>query len=264
VIAVGALAALAALAVLVWPAWAAGPPPRGRRDATAPDRAAFPRRQGTASLAPGSRSRTTWLSGWPARLASTLRIRGAGRSGLEELAEVVDALSPPMRAGLTPAGAAAVAEAALGPGHACAPMLRDLAVAARDGEPLSSVWESHAGVARAPELRLLVSAWSLSEELGAPLAESLSAVGQVLRARQAARERLAAVTAGPRASMALLALLPLSGPVVGALFGMTPAQLYTASAGAASSLIAGCLLALGGWRWSRALLRRAVRPGMVS
>ncbi len=64
--------------------------------------------------------------------------------------------------------------------------------------------------------------------------------------------------------MVLLALLPATGPAIGLLFGLTPLDLYGRSPVATASLLAGTVLGLCGLLWSRSILRRAVRPEVVS
>jgi tight adherence protein B len=108
------------------------------------------------------------------------------------------------------------------------------------------------------DVAVLLTAWRLSEELGAGAADVTRAASATVRSRRAARERTAAVVAGPRASMWLLTGLPLAGPVVGMLLGVGPASLY-GSVPAASSAAVGGLLTAAGWWWGRTLLRRAAR-----
>ena len=68
----------------------------------------------------------------------------------------------------------------------------------------------------------MAGAWSLSEDLGVALAPSMATSAKVLRARVQARRRLDASTAGARATMHLLTLLPLAGLLAGFAFGLTP------------------------------------------
>jgi tight adherence protein B len=105
-------------------------------------------------------------------------------------------------------------------------------------------------------MAFVARAWALSERTGAPLADAIDTAVEVLRDRRRAEERLAAAGAGPRASMAVLCLLPLSGPVVGLACGVGPRQLYLGSPAATASALTGLALAgLAVW-WSRRLLAR--------
>jgi tight adherence protein B len=110
------------------------------------------------------------------------------------------------------------------------------------------------------DLAMLEVAWRLAEQAGAATSVVTAAAASSIRARHAAAERAAVVAAGPRASMWLLSALPVAGPLAGMVVGITPGRLYATDAARASAL-AGLLLAAGGWWWSRALVRRAQRPG---
>ncbi len=112
------------------------------------------------------------------------------------------------------------------------------------------------------DLALLVAAWQLSEVVGASASAVTAAAAATVRDRRAARERTAAVVAGPRASMWLLTALPMAGPAAGALVGVGPTSLYGSSVAALSASV-GLLLTAVGWWWARALLRRAARAGVT-
>lgn len=188
------------------------------------------------------------------------RWREAARLETREraLAELVAALAAPLRAGVPPAVAVAAAAPTLGGGDdALRPLLLDLSSTAARGAPVAEVWGRHARLQASPDLSFIGQAWALSELTGAPLADALACAEQVLRARARGRERLSAAAAGPRASMAVLCLLPASGPVVGTVMGVDPVTLYFASPVATGSLVLGVVLGLGAWGWSRRILRAA-------
>lgn len=196
---------------------------------------------------PGAR-RSRWRRwGAPARAKA---LEGA-------LAELVAALAAPLRSGVSPAVAIAAAAPTLRDDETLAPLLHDLSLAAEGGAPLAAVWLRHALRHDSPDLSFIGRAWALSELTGAPLADALDCAEQALRSRSRSRERLAAAAAGPRASMAVLCLLPASGPVVGWVMGVDPLTLYFSSPVATASLVVGVTLGVGAWRWSRRILRRA-------
>lgn len=150
-----------------------------------------------------------------------------------------------------------------------------LVEALREGRPVSSCLDDlpggpgggrfrGPGPARpdgtASDLALLVAAWRLAEEVGAPAAGVTGAAAEAVREGRASRERAEVVVAGPRTSMWLLTALPLLGPVGGALVGLGPDRLY-ASGAARVVALAGVLLTTAGWWWARTVLARAARPG---
>lgn len=113
------------------------------------------------------------------------------------------------------------------------------------------------------DLAFLAAAWRLSEEFGAASAPAARLSARVLRERSASAERRTVLAAGPRASMWLLTLLPLSGPLVAMLLGLPVTQVYGSGAAgvAAAAGLGGTAL---GWVWSRRLLGRALRPAVVT
>ena len=205
--------------------------------------------------------------------ASTLlsRARGhlAGRKATtsEGLADLVELLVPPLRTGAAPHEALRIATLVVGDRAGLSGLTQALRSAAEEGGPLAEAWAGESAQSRRlprRELDFLARAWTLSEETGVPLADALATAARVMRARQAGERSLAAATAGARASMALLALLPAAGPAIGLLFGFSPLGLYTGSPAAAASVVTGVLLGLAGLAWSRSILRHAMRPQVVS
>lgn len=112
------------------------------------------------------------------------------------------------------------------------------------------------------DLAFLAAAWRLSEELGTASAPAARLSAEVLRERSASAERQAVLAAGPRASMWLLTLLPLTGPLVALLLGLPVSAVYGTGAAASATAAGLCLTGLG-WAWSRRLLRRSLRPAVV-
>jgi tight adherence protein B len=136
-------------------------------------------------------------------------------------------------------------------------LVADLHTAAASGRPLGPVWEQWAETAQSPALRFVARAWILSDHAGAPLAEALGCAVSVLRSQRQSRQRLASAVAGPRASMAVLVVLPVAGPVVGLVCGLSPAELYLGQPAASASALLGLLLGAVAFWWSRRILARA-------
>ena len=107
-----------------------------------------------------------------------------------DLLRVVEAVLPALEAGLTP-GAALGLAAEVAPGgererdDRC--WSADSPGSAPQGLPIGPLWAQAAAAAQSPELRLLAQAWSLTEDLGAPLAEAVRTTAGLLRARIAGR-----------------------------------------------------------------------------
>lgn len=252
------LALAASVAVLLWPSRPAAMMTAGARRSLGLDGA---RADGNNT---GWR---TWLE--RLRLGAPSGRRRAG-GGLDELADLLEVLVPPLRAGTSVGAAVEVAGRAVGAGepfggtNRLGGLVGDLSAAASAGRSLAEVWNDAASASRSPDLQFVARSWTLSEQTGVPLSVALATAARSVRARQAAERALDAATAGARASMGLLALLPASGPVIGLLFGLTPVDLYGRSTVSALCLLAGGALGVTGWLWSRAILRRALRPGAVT
>ncbi|CAN7201060.1 type II secretion system F family protein [Knoellia sp. LjRoot47] len=113
-----------------------------------------------------------------------------------------------------------------------------------------------------PDLRFLAAAWQLTDEFGIAAAPAARTSADVLRERAAADDRRTVLAAGPRASMWLLTVLPLSGPMVTVLLGLPVTDVYGGPAPLVAAAV-GCLLTGVGWLWSRRLVRRALRPAEI-
>lgn len=190
------------------------------------------------------------------------------RSGLrpQQVLALLEGLAPALGAGLSPGDALALmvkAEGSRGaerarPEDPWRAQISDLAAAARNGHALAPTWHALARHHRSRELTLLAQAWSLSEELGAPLADAVDTAAGLVRQRLRAERRVRAASAGARATMNLLTLLPLGGVALASVFGLSPVSLYLGSPLAIGCLVAGLALVMVG-RW---LVRRMVRASL--
>lgn len=211
---------------------------------------------------------------WSA-VAARLRRRPAPGADAPWVADLAEVTAVGLEAGLDLPGA--VLAAARSPTvRGTAPWVEGRVVEALcEGRPVSSCLDAlpggpvgggTSGPARggphgtAADLALLVAAWRLAEEVGAPAAGVTGAAAEAVREGRASRERAEVVVAGPRTSMWLLTALPLLGPVGGALVGLGPDRLY-ASGAARVAALTGVLLTAAGWWWARTVLARAARPG---
>ena len=219
--------------------------------------------RGPVTSHPGGRRAVPSEAGWPARLL--VRVARRPPDVVDWVADFAEVVAVGLEAGLDLASAA-LASARSPTVVAGAPWLvgRIEASLAEGGGVTPALRGSvDAPGADAADLALLVAAWELSEGLGASASAVTTAAAAAVRDRRAARERTAAVVAGPRASMWLLTALPLAGPAAGALVGVGPTSLY-GSAMAALSACIGVVLTAAGWWWARVLLHRAARAGVTA
>lgn len=184
------------------------------------------------------------------------RPEGGRLQDLESLAGVADLLAMALRSGATPVSAVRVVSAEAP--RPWQPVLEEVHEQLTTGGAAGQVWRRHAQ--DHPELGAVAGAWALSEDLGVALAPSMATSAQVLRARVQARRRLEASTAGARATMRMLTLLPLVGLLAGFAFGLTPWEVYGHSAVTMACAVLGLVLTAIGWCICRWVLARAVAP----
>lgn len=253
------VALLAGAAVLVWP---------GARSA----HLVWPRDEGSATSG-GGRTETAgpgWRGpgprGW---LAWRRRQRAADDSA--DLLALVEAVLPALQAGLAPgaalglaADATADATASGRPSGPTAALAHHLAALSAEGLPIGPLWAQAATAWQSRELRLLAQAWSLTEDLGAPLAEAVLTTAGLLRARLRAERRVAGAVAGARATMNVLTALPLGGPLLAFALGVGPSELYGSSPLTGGCLAAGGVLVLVGRSWVARMVRAVTRGPVLS
>jgi tight adherence protein B len=190
---------------------------------------------------------------------------GRSRRQAQERARAVEAcaaLGAELRAGQAPGAALTVAAAlAVGP---TGQVLRAAAASADVGGDVPAVLVAGAeGCASPSLLRGLAACWSLCASTGSGLA---AAVERLEAAERDARDRRRAVQAelaGPRATAALLAVLPLIGLLLAGGLGAQPHRVFATPVGAAC-LVLGIGLDLAGLAWTRRLVRRADGSGAPS
>lgn len=185
------------------------------------------------------------------RALAGLRRAAATESEVLALAESLAVLAAELTAGRSLAAAVATAvDTCPDPRTA-----RAVAVTLLDGGRTAA---ADGPVARA--LDRVHGAVRLSVRTGCPLGAVLSAVADDLRARHRAGLELRSATAGPRASAAVLAGLPLVGLAMGSGIGADPWGVLTSTGPGQALLVAGVALEAAGLAWTGRLVRRAVTP----
>lgn len=110
---------------------------------------------------------------------------------------------------------------------------------------------------------LLDRALRLSDLSGCPTADAARRAAENLRQQAAAVRQRETLLAGPRASMIVLTVLPVVGPLVSLVVGVQLTEVY-AEGWALVSTGLGLALTLAGWRVARRMLRRASEPVLLS
>jgi tight adherence protein B len=114
------------------------------------------------------------------------------------------------------------------------------------------------------ELLLLAQAWSLTEDMGVPLAQAVRTTAGLLEARIAHERRLAGAVAGARATVNLLTVLPVGGPLLALVLGIGPGELYGGSGLTQASLVLGLCMAGLGRLWVRRMIRAVARGPVIA
>ncbi|AUI62190.1 type II secretion system F family protein [Amycolatopsis sp. BJA-103] len=174
------------------------------------------------------------------------RRRAQAKAALAEAeltASVLRTMIGELRAGAHPVTAAeAVAEAV----PAASGRLRGLIATARLG-----------GETADPDAPpALANVWALANRFGLPMADVLEAARRDAEAEIGFRRRLKAKMAGPRASAAVLAVLPLVCLLLGEAMGAGPVRVLTGTGTGQWLLVVGSGLIWAGTAWCRALTGR--------
>ena len=140
--------------------------------------------------------------------------------------------------------------------------LTQLAGSARTGEPLAPLWSMLATRYPQAGLEPVARAWALSDRVGCGLSAALNSAVESMREQEEHRRRVSAATAGPRATMQLLTLLPVAGVAVCAVIGVNPVRLYSGPGGLAA-LAAGLVLLWCGRAAITRMIARSCRPGVL-
>ncbi|SEP27884.1 type II secretion system F family protein [Trujillonella endophytica] len=172
---------------------------------------------------------------------------------VDALTEALGALAAELRSGRAMADAAAAA------GAACAdPAGADALVRAVRAPASVPAAGPDAGAGEVAVARL-ASAVRLSVRTGCSLAAVTGAVEDDLRARRRHRLELRTALAGPRASAALLAGLPVLALLMGSGVGADPWGVLTTTGSGQVLLVVGVALEGAGLLWTGWLVRRAAR-----
>jgi tight adherence protein B len=183
---------------------------------------------------------------------SAARRRARDEADVAGLADGLAALGAELRAGRPPEDAARRAAAASGRPRCARELVRAVDPLAGPPAPLPE------GPFAEAVGRIRVAA-GLSRRTGSSLATVIGAVEEDLRVRLGHGRELRSLTAGPRASVALLAGLPVLGLAMGSGVGADPWRILTATGTGELLLVLGIALELTGIAWAAGLTTRALR-----
>lgn len=182
------------------------------------------------------------------------------------LSDALGVLVAELRAGAHPSDAASAAVAGssdgapdgVPKGAAATRALSAAAAAARLGGDVPGALRISGPAQLRPWLDRLAVAWSLADRYGIPLADLLDAVRSDTEQRVRFAAEVQARLAGPRATAAVLAGLPLLGVVLGHAVGAAPLRVLSETSAGQGLLVIGTGLACAGVLWSARLMSGAV------
>ena len=253
------VALLGAGALLVWPS---RHDPAGRLRALG---TAVGATTGGPDEPAGQRRRVCPVRAW-------FRRRGLGRTGSSgpdgidgELLTLIEGLAATLRAGLTPVQALSHLAASADPSIDSGPVANSddlvsrLAGTAVQGARLEPVWRAAAERSGHAELLAVAQGWALSERHGAPVVDVLDALVTALRDRARTTAAVETALAAPRATAALLGVLPLFGVALGQLIGAHPVAVLAGTPLGRVVGVLGLAATVGGRLWMRRLVTSVAR-----
>jgi tight adherence protein B len=156
------------------------------------------------------------------KVRASRRAAAARDAAVEATVEVTVGLAAELRAGRTPAQALAAVAPWSGP---LQPALSSAAAAVASGASAADGLLLAAGVPGAGGLRQVAAAWRVTESTGGRLAGVLDRLAEALDGELELRQELESALAGPRATVVLLAGLPVMGLALGQAVGASPLHL---------------------------------------
>ena len=137
------------------------------------------------------------------------------------------------------------------------PPLRSVAIAAELDHEVPQAFVDLGELPGAEGLRAVAAAWSVSQQVGSGLAESLHQVARLLAARERRARLVDAELAAARSTALAVCCLPLFVLGLGSGLGANPWSFFLTTAGTAV-LAVGVALMCGGWWWLDRLTERAL------
>ncbi|MEU8513235.1 type II secretion system F family protein [Kitasatospora sp. NPDC048722] len=108
----------------------------------------------------------------------------------------------------------------------------------------------------------IAACWRVASDGGAGLAAALDRVAEALRGEQALAEEIAGELAGPRTTIAVLAVLPAAGLLLGTAMGARPVDVLLHTSAGLGCLVVGAGLEGLGVAWTARIVRAAARGGL--
>lgn len=171
------------------------------------------------------------------------------RAATEALGSGLGGVVDELRAGAHPAAAAE--GAAMDTPAPADEVLKAAAATARSGGDVERTLQDLRQPLLGPAVDQLARAWRVSAKHGVALADVLDATRRDLDQRAAFARQVHARMAGPRASAAVLAGLPVFGVLLGELSGARPTQILLGTTAGQVLLVLGAMFLAAGLWWTK-------------
>jgi tight adherence protein B len=199
------------------------------------------------------------LTGWARRLG--FRRARELRQIRTAVVDLCRAMAAELRAGR--ASADAFAAAVQGGPTWLSAVLRPAVAVSRRGDS-GDLADAVARVAASPGcdgLRAVVACWRVAAASGAALAPAIDRVADALQDEIDLGREVTSIMAGPRATVQVLAGLPVIGLLLGTAIGARPIDFLFGSSPGVGCVVGGVVLDALGVAWARRIVRRAARLG---
>jgi tight adherence protein B len=197
------------------------------------------------------------LAGWAHRLG--FRRARELRETRTAIVDLCRAIAAELRAGRASADAFAAAVHA-GPTGLHAELMPAVAVGRRgDSGDLADAVARAAGSPGCDGLRAIVACWRVAAASGAALAPAIDRVADALQDEIDLGREVSSTMAGPRATVHVLAGLPVIGLLLGTAIGARPVDFLFGSVPGVGCVLGAVVLDALGVTWARRIARRAAR-----
>ncbi|MFC8449216.1 type II secretion system F family protein [Kitasatospora sp. NPDC057223] len=194
---------------------------------------------------------------------------GQARHRATAVIELCAALAAELRSGATPEQALDTVTARLGADRPALGRLGPEPVArlaaGRYGGDVPAAFGMLAELPGGRGAAAIAACWQVSSHGGAGLAGGLDQVAEALRAERAMAEEIEGELAAPRTTIAVLAVLPLLGLLLGVTLGAHPLDILLHTPAGLACLVGGTALEAAGLAWTARIVRAArgapVEPG---
>ena len=187
--------------------------------------------------------------------------KGRARHRATAVIELCAALAAELRSGATPEQALHIVTSRLGTDRISLDRLGPEPVArlaaGRYGGDVPAAFGVLADLPGGRGAAAIAACWQVASHSGAGLAAALDQVAEALRAERALAEEIEGELAAPRTTIAVLAVLPALGLLLGVTLGAHPLDILLHTPAGLACLVAGAALEAAGLAWTARIVRAA-------